>query len=297
MSKIISNDNKKELHLKNIIYPSSLTKKKLNIQNIISESKRIVTLSNNQTNLNNISNYLNQNKIIKKLYHNNYSNRKIKSAHSSNKKSKSIKKKITQNLVSLYSSLTHYSKNISNINNNESFNKNKKPSSVDKNLRNRNFYEMFTSNNISSNNNKFLKQNYNVSTTQRNKFKSIIKKQLIKKNKKRNIFTPRNNISSEDCSSNSFNINIYYNDFFKRVNKSETKNKKNKIEKSIQLQTKFSTSQSTLNKNKTKSNSNSCNNENDSINFKNIECPEELHFYFVCIYQNRKDIEKKFEIN
>ena len=80
-------------------------------------------------------------------------------------------------------------------------------------------------------------------------------------------------------------------------NKSETKNKKNKIEKSIQLQTKFSTSQSTLNKKKTKSNSNSCNNENDSINFKNIECPEELHFYFVCIYQNRKDIEKKFEIN
>ena len=66
MSKIISNDNKRELHLKNIIYPSSLTKKKLNIQNIISESKRIVTLSNNKTNLNNISNYLNKNKIIKK---------------------------------------------------------------------------------------------------------------------------------------------------------------------------------------------------------------------------------------
>ena len=77
------------------------------------------------------------------------------------------------------------------------------------------------------------------------------------------------------------------------------KNNNLKNEKSIQ-QTKISTTQSTLNKKKTKSVNSNISNQNETnefINFKNIESPEELHFYFVYVSQNKKNIEKKFENN
>ncbi len=45
-------------------------------------------------------------------------------------------------------------------------------------------------------------------------------------------------------------------------------------------------------------NSNSCNsnNENEFINTKNVESPEELHFYFINVIQNGKELEGKFDI-
>ena len=304
--------NKKNLRLKNMIISSPLSKQKVNVSNIIS-----ITTTNNQGNSINISSYINeQNKLLKNLYNSYTSNKKKKSGNSSNKKSNSVKKQIKKNLVSLGSSplITCYSKFTSNLNskrNSYSHNSSikfysKKTSSVDKSIKKRNFKELIKSNTTFSNR-LFNKKSFE-SSEKKNKFKSILKKEITNKNKRRNIFSHRNNISSEDFSSSICNINIYYKDFFKRlknkndifINKEIKSNsvKKNythlKSEKSIQLQTKFSTSQSTLNKKKQNSNM-SNNNNDDTGNINNIENPEELHFYFVNIFQNRKNVEKKFE--
>ena len=314
---------KKNLHLKHMIFTSPLTKRKITIPNIISDTKRISTQTNTQTNSTNTSNYLNShNQLLTNLYHNYTTSRKINSAQTSNKKCNSVNKKISQNLFSLGSSplITNYSIFASNLNSKRDFsnslnnsikNYSKKNYSGEKNLKKRNLNDLFTSYNCSFSSNLNNKKKFNESSIKKNKIKSLISKQLSKKNKKRNIIPSYNNTSYENVSTFKFNINIYYNDFFKKINHKLGNNNKNiknnsmrknnnlKNEKSIQ-QTKISTTQSTLNKKKTKSvNSNISNNNetNEIINFKNIESPEELHFYFVYIAQNKKNIEKKFENN
>jgi hypothetical protein len=301
----MSSLNKKNLHLKNMISTSPLSRKKLNVPNII-----LVTSTNIQTNSMNISDYLNkQNKLLKNLCCSFSSNKKkLKSGNSSNKKSNSVKKQANKNLVSLGSSplITSYTKSNSNLNSkrnsccHDSFSKisPKETSFPNKNIIKRNLNEIINSTTFSNNlfNKKILD-----SYEQKNKFKSMLKKEISKNNKRRNIFSHRNNISSEDFLSSTYHTNIYYSDFFKKLKnknnihtskekKSNSVKKNNIREKSIQLQTKFSTSQSTLNKKKINNN-----NENDNVNINNIENPEELHFYFVYVFQNRKYIEEKFE--
>ena len=88
-----TNINRKNLKLKNIIFMSPLSRTKLNIPNLISQTKRILTTTGNNQILN-VSNYINKsNKILNDIYRSYSTNRNIKSTHS-NKKKKIRKKKI-----------------------------------------------------------------------------------------------------------------------------------------------------------------------------------------------------------
>ena len=63
-----TNINRKNLKLKNIIFMSPLSRTKLNIPNLISQTKRILTTTGNNQILN-VSNYINKtNKILKDIY-------------------------------------------------------------------------------------------------------------------------------------------------------------------------------------------------------------------------------------
>ena len=102
-----TNLNKKNLSLKNIIFMSPLSRTKLNIPNLISETKRILTTGNNHIkNSTNVSNYKNKsNKILNEIYKNYSTNRQIQSnGNSSNKK---IKK---QKIIKIQFQLYHHQK-------------------------------------------------------------------------------------------------------------------------------------------------------------------------------------------
>ena len=295
--------NKKNLRLKNIINTTRLSKAKIKIPNIIS----IITTTNNQTNIINIPEYLNkQNQILNNLYQNHSSNKKKKTSNSNNQKSNSVKQHSNKkNLVSFGSTplITNYTKFTSCLNSkkdnsfsqNSSIMKNYSKKHSEKIIRKRNINNIISNYSCSS---KLIYNNkLNESYRKINKFKPILKKDIS--HKRRNIFSHKNNISSENITSSTYIYNNNNNDFFSKKASNSSKKKKNKpllkYEKSIQLQTKLSTSQSTLNKKK--QNSIVSNNENENINLNNIENPEELHFYFVYIFQGRKKVEKKFENN
>ena len=81
-----TNINRKNLKLKNIIFMSPLSRTKLNIPNLISQTKRILTTTANNQILN-VSNYINKsNKILNDIYRSYSTNRNIKSTHSNKKK-------------------------------------------------------------------------------------------------------------------------------------------------------------------------------------------------------------------
>ena len=87
-----TNINRKNLKLKNIIFMSPLSRTKLNIPNLISQTKRILTTTGNNQILN-VSNYINKsNKILNDIYRSYSTNRNIKSTNSNKKKR--IRKKI-----------------------------------------------------------------------------------------------------------------------------------------------------------------------------------------------------------
>ena len=87
-----TNINRKNLKLKNIIFMSPLSRTKLNIPNLISQTKRILTTTANNQILN-VSNYINKsNKILNDIYRSYSTNRNIKSTNSNKKKR--IRKKI-----------------------------------------------------------------------------------------------------------------------------------------------------------------------------------------------------------
>ena len=76
-----TNINRKNLKLKNIIFMSPLSRTKLNIPNLISQTKRILTTTGNNQILN-VSNYINKsNKILNDIYRSYSTNRNIKSTH------------------------------------------------------------------------------------------------------------------------------------------------------------------------------------------------------------------------
>ena len=295
--------NKKNLRLKNMINTTRLSKAKIKIPNIIS----IIATTNNQTNKTNFPEYINkQNKILNNIYQNYSTNKKKKTSNSNNQKSNSVKKHSNKkNLVSFGSTplITNYTKFTSCLNSmrensfsqNSSIMKNYTKKHSDKMIRKRNLNHIISNYSCSS---KLIYTNkLNESSGKINKFKPILKKDIS--HKRKNIISHKNNISSENITSTSYIYNNNNTDFFLKKSYNTSKKKKNKpilkYDKSIQLQTKLSTSQSTLNKKK--QNSIVSNNENENINLNNIENPEELHFYFVYIFQSRKKVEKKFENN
>ena len=171
---------KKNLHLKHMIFTSPLTKRKITIPNIISDTKRISTQTNTQTNSTNTSNYLNShNQLLTNLYHNYTTSRKINSAQTSNKKCNSVNKKISQNLFSLGSSplITNYSIFANNLNSkrdysnslNNSIKNYSKKYSGEKNLRKRNLNDLFTSYNCSFSSNLYKKKKFNESSIKKKK--------------------------------------------------------------------------------------------------------------------------------
>ena len=318
-----TNINRKNLKLKNIIFMSPLSRTKLNIPNLISQTKRILTTTANNQILN-VSNYINKsNKILNDIYRSYSTNRNIKSTNS-NKKKKNKKKNNSKNSNSVANSpkISSFSKFTSSLNKIKNMKGNSyntgfpmtnffgKKNSEEKNLRKRNLNEMITSCNSSYSSN-FFNKKYSNSSNKQNKFKPKVKNELYKRNK--TTFSSQNNsLSSENYSvvipSTINNIKMYYNGVYKKIinQKNYTKNihnkninnKKiiNKFEKTIQSQTNIiSTSQSTLTKKKTKSLNTNLSNENEYIIIKNIETPEELHFFYINILQSGKDIEGKFE--
>ena len=324
MSSVYSSSlNKKNLKLKNIIFMSPLSRTKLNIPNIITDTKRLFTSNgNNKIDSVNLSYYKNKsNDILYKIYRSYSTNRNLQS-HNSNSKKKNNNKKSSIKKISTsvnsslkISSFSKFSSSLNKINKIPNQKKNsfkfpinqflsrKKNYSDDKKIRKRNFNEMKTSSNSSFSSN-FFNQKFSNSSKKHNKYKP----KLYKRNK--TFFTSNNSLSSENFSAISStsvnNIKIYYNGFLQKkknnnnINNNNNNNKKNKIEKSIQSQSNvISTSQSTLTKKKTKSLNTNTNlsNENDVIIIKNIDTPEELHFLYINILQNGKNIEGKFEVS
>ena len=55
--------------------------------------------------------------------------------------------------------------------------------------------------------------------------------------------------------------------------------------------------QSSINKKITKSINSNLSNDNEIYNIKNIDTPEELHFFYVNILLNGKEVEGKFEVS
>ena len=304
---MISNTNKKNFKLKNIIFMSPLSRTKLNIPNLITQTKRILTTTGNNRILNstNVSNYINKsNKILNEIYRSYSTNRHIQPINSNNKNNNKKKNNFTSSLNKIKNMKGNsYSTGfpITNF-----FGKN---NSEEKKLRKRNLNEIIISCNSSYSSNLFNKK-YSNSSNKQNKFKPKLKNDLHKRNKT-SFSTQNNSLSSDNFSiiipSTINNIKMYYNGLYKKIinqkktmrnkqNKNINKKIINKFEKTIQSQTNIiSTSQSTLTKKKTKSLNTNLSNENEYVIIKNIDTPEELHFLYINILQNGKDIEGKFE--
>lgn len=303
-STFLSSSNKKNLRLKNIIFMSPLSRTKLNIPNLISETKRNLT-NNNKYSSNNVSNYNNKsNKIFSEIYRSYSTNRHIKHY---NKKIKKNINSISINKFS-FSKLNFCIKKI----------KNKKFSSFKTGIKNsfkknnnseekkNKFIDILFSNNNSSYSSHFFNKKYSNSSNkkQKQKFKQKIKNEINKRNK--NSFSSFNSLNHENFSEifglkKKNNIKKYSNDLNKKKDsksiKSQNLNKIkyiNKLKKTIQLQRNIiSTFKSNSNKNNIKSIN--LNLSNDIIIIKKIENPEELHFFYINIIQNGKQIENKFE--
>ena len=89
MSSVYSSSlNKKNLKLKNIIFMSPLSRTKLNIPNIITDTKRLFTTNrNNKIDSINLSHYNNKsNDILNKIYRSYSTNRNLQSHNSNSKK-------------------------------------------------------------------------------------------------------------------------------------------------------------------------------------------------------------------
>ena len=93
--------NKKNLKLKNIIFMSPLSKTKLNIPNLITDTKRLFTSNgNNKIDSINLSHYKNKsNDILNKIYRSYSTNRNLQS-HNSNSRKKNNSKKSSMKKIS-----------------------------------------------------------------------------------------------------------------------------------------------------------------------------------------------------
>ena len=354
--------NKKNLRLKNLSFITPLSNP--NTANLISESQRLITNSNNnRVNLPQTStNEQHKNQLLNEVFKSYSSNRQI-NTHNQLKKQNINLNYITNNQIlnninlknmykktttspsnsSMYNTFANFPTNLikgknyiySNNSNNKNVFKNSsqnhtrniknKKNSLTNNSSLNNFNltqgkenNLLLSTNIinnSNNNNPVL----NSSTSQFQKYTSNIdmlskKKNLIIHN---NTHHHQQNFSSDfvnnfntplSASTSMNNVVNFYNEIYNNkldysknnINSGLNNSKGNNYISYQSDQNAFNTTkESTIGKKFIKTlNSNSCNsnNENEFSNTKNIESPEELHFYFINVIQNGKELEGKFDI-
>ena len=122
-----------------------------------------------------------------------------------------------------------------------------------------------------------------------------------------------NNFIPLSASTSTNNIGKFYNEIYKRINYTKNNNINNHINSGLNSSKKNNyinnyqndqnafntTKESTIGKKIVKGslNTNSCNsNDFEFFCTKNVESPEELHFYFIHVIQNGKELESKFDI-
>ncbi len=307
--------NKKNLKLKNITFMSPTTQTKLNMTNLLSDPNKVKKGNNNNSKLqlnnnynSNISNLKNNNLITDLLRSNssnrnfNYSKKAKRNNYKINKKNNIIKKS-TSNSPTL--TFSQFSSNLNSANGSKknigiySSPKNYLMKNLNiKNYRNkRNFFkenDYFSGNNSTSN---ILKNTINFKT---NTFKT----EYNHKNNKSNFSMSNENFNEPFSFSSMNNIKVCYNQLYKRVNQKNPSNiniisfqneKKNNKANSISSQ--IGSTQSSINKKITKSINSNLSNDNEIYNIKNIDTPEELHFFYVNILLNGKEVEGKFEVS
>ena len=366
----INHINKKNLKLKNISFMSPISHSKLNISNLNSETKRIITNSNGSIiNIHQINNKEEKNKLLNEVFKNYSTNKEFnfiqsKKPHinlnyiSNNQilndiNSKNIYKKTStspstnsmiktftnfpttfhkNNQSNIYLSNSNY-KNLINLKNSSQISsrngKHKKnSSSLINNSSLNNFNSTQNKDNVlllSSNNTN--NQILNLNSSQFQKYNSntdvLNKKKNDNYNINNNIKTHHQNFScdfvnnfnsplSASTSTNNIGKN-YYNEIFNRFNYKNISNlDSNNINDNINYinnncqkdgsQNLFNSIKENNNDKKLfkcSLNSNSCNsnNYNELYNIKNVESPEELHFYYINVIQNGKNLEDKFDLS
>ena len=147
----------------------------------------------------------------------------------------------------------------------------------------------------------------NSFNSQKYKFNNLVKNDFKNKNISTNSFTEHLNNPLTQSSTSVNNIKVIYNQLYKRVKNQKsqsgtsnniiTQNKKVINANSINSNEQIVSTQSSINKKITKSiNSNESNKDNEINNIKSIDTPEELHFFYINILQNGKEVEGKFEV-
>ena len=322
-----SGTNKQNLKIKNISFMSPITRTRINISNLISETQRIITNSNknkiaqkqnSEINSPKIDINLNkENQFISDLYRSfspnklniisptNKNGNNILKKNKSNKKN-NVKIKETSPSAMLNKFVNFAQKLNNNINLNYSYigkisqvnNKNNQKSNLDiKNYQKSSLTNTNSLTNIYNNNNLINNKSF-LNKTQNLNIDEIIKEG---RNFSNDNFECNNPLSSK------LNNNNYIQQIYKRENKNN--NEKKIIQsQSENYQNIITTNQSTIKKKIINSRNSSLNegniynknkseNINNMMNTLNIDSPEELHFFYINILQNGKVLEGKFELS
>ena len=314
MSSYNSNIKKRNLKLKNITFMSPTSQTRLNMTNLFSEPNKIIKSNNSNSNVQLTNNFYFNYKtshLITDLYTNNSSKRQknysltskntqrknINNMKNVNKKNNYVKKSTSNSLMLSFSQFS------SNLNSANGSKKNIKINSSNS----KNYLRKNTNLKNFRNKRNILENEYfscNNSTT------NIIKNSINHTNKNNKTHKHNFSVSSEHIYnpfpfSSINNIKIYYNQLYRRVNQKNPSNiniinnihndKKNNKANSINSQ--VTSTQSSINKKKTKSINSNLSNENEINTIKNIDTPEELHFFYINILQNGKEVEGKFEVS
>ena len=322
-----SGTNKQNLKIKNISFMSPITRTRINISNLISETQRIITNSNknkiaqkqnSEINSPKIDINLNKdNQFISDLYRSfspnklniisptNKNGNNILKKNKSNKKN-NVKIKETSPSAMLNKFVNFAQKLNNNINLNYSYigkisqvnNKNNQKSNLDiKNYQKSSLTNTNSLTNIYNNNNLINNKSF-LNKTQNLNIDEIIKEG---RNFSNDNFECNNPLSSK------LNNNNYIQQIYKRENKNN--NEKKIIQsQSENYQNIITTNQSTIKKKIINSRNSSLNegnfynknkseNINNMMNTLNIDSPEELHFFYINILQNGKVLEGKFELS
>ena len=322
-----SGTNKQNLKIKNISFMSPITRTRINISNLISETQRIITNSNknkiaqkqnSEINSPKIDINLNkENQFISDLYRS-FSPNKLKIISPTNKNGNNILKKNKSNKKNnvkiketspsaMLNKFVNFAQKLNNnINLNYSYigkiskvnNKNNQKSNLDiKNYQKSSLTNTNSLTNIYNNNNLINNKSF-LNKTQNLNIDEIIKEG---RNFSNDNFECNNPLSSK------LNNNNYIQQIYKRENKNN--NEKKIIQSQIEnYQNIITTNQSAIKKKIINSRNSSLNegnfynknkseNINNMMNTLNIDSPEELHFFYINILQNGKVLEGKFELS
>ena len=331
----INHINKKNLKLKNISFMSPISHSKLNISNLNSETKRIITNSNGSIiNIHQINNKEEKNKLLNEVFKNYSTNKEFnfiqtKKPHinlnyiSNNQILNDINSKNIYKKTSTSPSTNSMIKTFTNFP--TTFHKNNQSNIYLSNSNYKNLINLKNASQISSRNGKHKKNSSSLTNnSSSNNFNSTQNKDnvlLLSSNNTNNQILNNfscdfvNNFNSPLSASTSTN-NIgknYYNEIFNRFNYKNISNlDSNNINDNINYinnncqkdgsQNLFNSIKENNNDKKLfkcSLNSNSCNsnNYNELYNIKNVESPEELHFYYINVIQNGKNLEDKFDLS